>query len=196
MFPDDPNSQARLFYLLALGMLLAFWGAHRYRHRLGQAVQHALVWLLIFVGVILAVGFAEPLKRSLFADVAQPVDERTVALERARDGHFYATAEVNGHDVRFMIDTGASSVVLARKDAERAGIDMAELSFHIPTQTANGWVMSAPVRLDTFQISRFTDHDVPATVNAGQLGISLLGMDYLNRFSGIRVQGDRFYLER
>ena len=56
--------------------------------------------------------------------------------------------------------------------------------------------MSAPVRLDSMRLARFTDHDVPATVNAGPLDLSLLGMDYLDRFSGIRVEGDRFYLTR
>ena len=196
MIPDDPSSQAQLFYLLALGMLIAFWVAHRYRRRLGQAAQHAAIWALIFIGVVLAVGFAEPLKQSLFPDQAQPIDDRTVAVERARDGHFYATVEVNGNSILFMIDTGASSVVLARTDADRAGIDATGLSFHIPTRTANGLIMSAPVRLDSMRLAGFTDHDVPAMVNAGPLDLSLLGMDYLDRFSGIRVEGDRFYLTR
>ena len=85
MIPDDPSSQAQLFYLLALGMLIAFWVAHRYRRRLGQAAQHAAIWALIFVGVVLAVGFAEPLKQSLFPDEAQPIDDRTVRA-RPRKG--------------------------------------------------------------------------------------------------------------
>ena len=196
MLPEDPNSQARLFYLLALGMLIAFWVAYRYRDRLGQAAQHAAIWALIFIGVVLAVGFAEPLKQSLFHDEALPIDGRTVVLDRARDGHFYATIEVNGTNVLFMIDTGASSIVLAREDAKRAGIDTSNLSFHIPTQTANGRILSAPVRLDSMRIAGFTDRDVRATVNSGPLSLSLLGMDYLDRFSGIRVEGDRFYFTR
>ena len=196
MLPDDPSSQARLFYLLALGMLLAFWMAYRYRKRFGQAAQHAAIWVLIFIGVVLAFGFSEPLKQSLFPESAQPVDDNTVALERARDGHFYATLEVNGRDIRFMIDTGASSIVLARGDAQRAGIDTNNLSFHIPTQTANGLVFSAPVRIRSMRLAGFTDFDVLATVNTGPLDLSLLGMDYLNRFSSFRVQDDRFYLTR
>ena len=196
MLPDDPGSQARLFYLLALGMLLAFWIAYRYRRRLGQATQHAAIWVLIFIGVVLAFGFSEPLKQSLFPEAAQPVNDSTVALDRARDGHFYATLDVNGRDIRFMIDTGASSIVLALQDAEQAGIDTNALSFHIPTQTANGLVFSAPVRIGSMRLAGFTDFDVPATVNRGPLDLSLLGMDYLDRFSSFRVEADRFYLTR
>lgn len=196
MLPDSPDAQARLFYLLALGMLLAFWAAYRYRHRLGKAMQHAAIWLLIFVGLVLAVGFAEPLRHSLFHDEALSIDDRTIMLERARDGHFLATVEVNGQDVLFMIDTGATSVVLAQHDAERVGLDTRRLSFHVPVQTANGVVMSAPVRLQSMRIGGFIDRDVPATVNGGALTLSLLGMDYLNRFSGIRVERNRLYLTR
>jgi len=196
MLPDDPGDQARLFYLVLLLMAVAVWAVQHYRDRMGQALQHAAIWALIFLGVILAVGFAEPLKQTLFGDEARQVDERTVELRRARDGHFYATVQVNGHDLRFMIDTGATSIVLTRADAEAVGINTAGLSFVVPSATANGRVMSAPVRLESMRLGRFTDHGVRASVNGGELGQSLLGMSYLDRFTSFRAEGDRFYLSR
>ena len=66
MLPDDPDSQARLFYLMLLGIPIAFWVFRDYAGRLGQAAQHAMIWGLIFVGVIIAFGFKDVLMASLF----------------------------------------------------------------------------------------------------------------------------------
>ena len=151
--------------------------------------------MLIFIGVILAIGFKDDLTRILSGGPEQ-IDGQTVALKRQGDGHFHATLEVNGHPVRFIIDTGATMLVLSRRDARAAGLDPDNLSFNLRTRTANGEVMSAPVRLDSVTLGEFTDRDVRATVNGGDLDISLLGMSYLDRYRGFRVEGDRMYLMR
>src|SRR5688572_11047258 len=49
-----------------------------------------------------------------------------IALDRAPDSHFYAEAEVNGVPVRFLVDTGATSVLLTAEDARRAGIGICD----------------------------------------------------------------------
>ena len=196
MLPDDPDSQARMFYLVILGAALIVGIFARYRNRMGQAMQHLAIWALIFVGVVLAIGFAEPLRQQLFNDEPAVVDENTVQLRRARDGHFYATLEVNGKPVQFLIDTGATNMVLTRSDAEAAGIDTEALNYWIRTQTANGESRSAPVRLSRVELGPYVDYDVQATVAGGDLGKSLLGMAYLERFSAFRREGDRFYITR
>lgn len=196
MLPDDPDAQARMFYLVLLGAVLAVGVFARYRDRLGQAAQHAAIWVLIFVGVVLAIGFLEPLKQQLFNDEPQVIDDRTVQVRRARDGHFYATLEVNGQPIQFLIDTGATNMVLARDDAEAAGIDTDALNYFIRTQTANGESRAAPVRLNRVELGPYVDYDVRATVAGGDLDKSLLGMSYLERYSGFRREGDRFYLSR
>lgn len=196
MLPDDPDAQARIFYLVLLGSAIAIGVFAQYRHRLGQAAQHAAIWVLIFIGVVLAIGFLDPLKQQLFNDQPRVVDGRTVELRRARDGHFYAELEVNGQPIRFLVDTGASSLVLSRDDALRAGIDIDRLNFVIRTQTANGESRAAPTMLDRVSLGPYTDRNVPAVVAEGVLGKSLLGMSYLENFAGFRREGDRFYLER
>ena len=192
---ENPDDTAHFFYLALLGMFVAWWLFSQYRGRLGQAAQHAAIWGLIFVGAVLAVGFSGDLQRML-TNAPQQIDGQTVVLTRERDGHFHALAQVNGTDVRFVVDTGATNLVLSQKDARAAGIDPGELAFTIPTRTANGQVMSARVRLDEIRLAGFTDRGVPATVNGGELDVSLLGMTYLERFSGWRVEGDRMYLTR
>jgi len=196
MLPDDPDAQARLFYLALLGIFIATGVFYRYRGRLGTALQHVAIWVLIFLGATLAYGFKDTLLTQLNPDRAQIVDDRTIALRRADDGHFYARLTVDGTPLRFMIDTGASDLVLSRQDAERAGISLKDLSFVVPTNTANGQINGAGVVLDRVELGGVVDHDVRAMVNGGQMTTSLLGMAYLDRFRSFRVEGDRMLLSR
>jgi aspartyl protease family protein len=196
MLPLDPDSQARVFYLVLLGAFLLVYIFSSYRHRLGQALQHAAIWVLIFVGAVIAVGFWQPLTGQLHADLAMQAGEDTLAFRRAADGHFYVAAEVNGTPVRFMVDTGASDLVLTEADARAAGIDTGRLNYVQPTITANGRTMSAPVRLESVALGALIDHAVPASVSGGALDQSLLGMRYLERFRSIRFEDNTLYLSR
>lgn len=194
MLPDDPHAQARFFYLALLGIAIAAGLIHAYRSRLGAALQHAAVWLLIVLGLVLAYGFKDRLVSELMPGSAGPAGEGAIALSRAANGHFYARAEVNGAPVRFLVDTGASNVVLTRADAARAGLEPDRLSYTIPASTANGTVMGAPVRLERLQLGGVAHRDVPALVNGGEMRTSLLGMSYLSRFRRLNVEGDTLLL--
>lgn len=196
MLPDSPHDQARFFYLAILGVAVLVWVFRSYRHRLGQAAQHAAIWVLIFVGAVLAFGFQDNLRSMLFQGEPQMVSEDTIVLRRGSDSHFHTVMQINGIDVPFLVDTGATNLVLAEADARAAGIDLSNLSYVLRTQTANGEVMSAPVRLQTVRLGDFTDRNVRATVNGGDLNQSLLGMSYLNLYRSFRVEDDLMYLTR
>lgn len=108
-------------------------------------------------------------------------------LRRAPDGHFYADAMVNGAEVRFVVDTGASVVALTREDAQRAG-----LAF--PTERlraigAGGEIEVMPVTLDRVAIGPIEAHGVPAVVGE-QLPMSLLGQSFLGRLGAVEIHGD------
>ena len=62
--------------------------------------------------------------------------------------------------------------------------------------TANGPVRTAPVRLEDVALGPFHDRDVRAFVNEGEMSKSLLGMEYLNRFARLEINGGRLILER
>ena len=196
MLPDDPNAQARLFYLALLGMVIASGVFYNYRDRFGTAVQHAAIWVLIFLGATLAYGFKDQLTSQLYPDTAQSVGDRTIALRRADDGHFYARVRINGTEIRFMVDTGATNLVLSQQDARRIGLAMDSLNYVLPTNTANGRVYGAGVVLDRVELGGFVDTDVRAMVNGGRMNDSLLGMTYLDRFRSFSVEGDRLLLSR
>ncbi len=196
MFPTDPDTRMRLVYLV---LLLAFvggfflWGR---RDRLGRTLRDLAVWALIFAMVVIAYGFRDTLREELLPAAMVQIAPDAIELRRGSDGHFHADLEVNGKSVRFMIDTGASDIVLSRRDAERVGIDPTGLAYLGSARTANGDVPTATVRLGLVRLGDFTDTGVRASVTSGGLDTSLLGMSYLDRFSSIEIAGDRMTLRR
>jgi aspartyl protease family protein len=103
---------------------------------------------------------------------------------------------VNGTPVDFVVDTGATDMVLSREDAARIGLDPGDLAYTGIASTANGQVRTARVRLDEVSLGGITDRGVTASVNAGEMSGSLLGMSYLHRFERIEIANGRLILER
>ncbi|WP_135504989.1 retropepsin-like aspartic protease family protein [Roseovarius aestuariivivens] len=190
------DDTARLIYLVLLGGAILMWFFAQNRASLGKMTQQALVWGLIFVGVIAAVGLWGDIRSTVQPGIARTVGENTVELQRQMDGHYYVTAEVNGAPIDFVVDTGATMIVLTRADAQAAGLDTSDLAFVGRAGTANGEVRTAPVRLDSLVIGPIEDRGVAAVVNAGELDRSLLGMSYLQRFSRVEIVDGRLILTR
>jgi len=188
------DDTARLVYFAIL--LLAVSGAvvAGLRRNPSRTMQQGLIWGLIFLAAIAAYGLWPEIRRAVLPRSATEV-AGGVQLSAAGDGHFYVDAEVNGRSVTFLIDTGASDIVLSADDARRAGLDPATLSFTGQASTANGMVATAPVRLDSLTIGPWTDQNVRASVNQGALDKSLLGMSYLGRYR-ISVEGRTMRLSR
>ena len=102
-------------------------------------------------------------------------------------GHVVLTASVNGAPVRFLVDTGASTVALSSADAHAAGINPNALAFDKTTTTANGVVRVAPVLLREIRIEQLSVENVPAVVDAN-LSASLLGMSFLSRLKSFEMR--------
>lgn len=192
---SDPDTIARVIYFVLLLCFLVSFFAWR-RGQIGRRLRDLLVWVLIFAMVIIAYGFRDVLREQLFPAAMVQVSGDTIELRRGSDGHFHATLEVNGVPIRFMVDTGASGIVLARRDAEKIGLDPDALAYLGTAQTANGRVATAGIRLGLVRLGSFTDTNVPAMVTEGGLGSSLLGMSYLDRFANIAISGDTMTLTR
>lgn len=190
----DGDGTARLIYLAVLLAAVGGWVLAEYRGRLGFALRTALAWGMIFVGVMAGYGLWSDLRRDA---VPQQMAESggTITLPRAADGHYYLTLDIAGTPVLFMVDTGATNVVLSREDARRLGIDPATLAYLGQAQTANGTVRTARVTLSDVQLGPYADARLAAYVNDGEMDGSLLGMDYLGRFR-IEIAGDRMVLRR
>jgi aspartyl protease family protein len=98
--------------------------------------------------------------------------------------------------VQFVIDTGATDIVLSHSDAQRVGLQLENLAYVGRAMTANGEVRTAPVRLDSIALGPVKDTHIPAWVNQGEMGHSLLGMSYLQRWSKIEIGGGALVLTR
>jgi len=112
-------------------------------------------------------------------------------IARAPDGHFYLEAQVNGAQVRFLVDTGASIVALTAADAQRAGIALP--SARATAQGAGGAIEVMPVTIERIALGPLEARDVRAAV-APRLGVSLLGQSFLSRVGSVEISGDRMVL--
>ena len=186
---------ARILYLSLLLGVVGFYYIVSHRHEMGRMVRHAVLWALIFIGALAAVGLWQDIRPQLAP--AQIVSgDGVLEVDRDRSGHFSVVADVNDAPIEFLVDTGASSIVLSRSDAQRISIDMDDLVFTGRADTANGTVRTAPVTLDTIELGGIQDRNVRAYVTDGELFGSLLGMDYLRRYDKIEIQRNKLVLTR
>lgn len=186
----------RIIYLSIIGFFCLSYVLYAYRGRLGTALQTALIWVLIFIAAITLYGFKDTFQQQVFSNRPTQVSENIIRLPRAYDGHFYADLLINDVRVEFIVDTGASDIVLSNRDAVRVGINLDKLVFFGMAETANGVVRTASVRLDTVTLANVTDRNLRASVTDGETGISLLGMTYLSRFSKIEILDDAMFLHK
>ena len=107
-------------------------------------------------------------------------DRAQVILAAGPGGHFVADGAVNGNPVRFLVDTGATSIALPARDADRLGIDFRKGPRGM-SQTANGLVTVYRVNLDSVRLGDIELKSVDAIVIEQGLDIALLGMTFLNR---------------
>ncbi len=186
----------RMIYLGAILVVLGGGFLLSQRKQLGKTLQMAAIWVLIFVGAIAGVGLWNDIQGDLFPRQARFESGDAVVVPRARDGHYYLTLDINGAPVDFVIDTGATDIVLTKSAAEDAGLDPKNLNYLGRAFTANGEVRTAPVRLDTIAIGPYVDRNVFAVVNGGDMDQSLLGMGYLQRWGRIAIEGGELTLTR
>jgi aspartyl protease family protein len=110
-----------------------------------------------------------------------PVGNQPVNLYANSQGHFLGDLSINGASLKFLVDTGATTIAMNSGDAKYANIDY-KRGEQIPMSTANGLVNGYRVHLNTVKIGTITLNQVEATVLEGGFPqVVLLGMSALNR---------------
>ena len=173
------------------------------RHRLVAIGGGLAAWSLVALLLVGLYAYRFELKEvwgrvagELVPTRARELAGGSIAFARASDQHFRIDALVDGQPLRFLLDTGASGVVLNRQDAARLGFAPERLSYTQIFETANGRTRGAPVRLKQVDIGPIRFTDVPASVNEGVLGESLLGMRLLERLSSIEIKNDTLLIRQ
>ncbi len=167
------------FLLLALAALALVLHRHLKGHR---RLRHLGVGVLL--ATVVFAGFS----------LGRQAETVEVRIPVAAGGRIMVEAKVDGVPVRFLVDTGASDVILSPRDAECIGFDHAKLRFDQAYRTASGTVVGAPVTLGRITVGPIDIEDVEATVNGRAMDYSLLGMSFLGRLSGFSVSQDTLIL--
>lgn len=114
-----------------------------------------------------------------------------------RTGNFVTNVEIDGQQIRMMVDTGASLVALSDKDARAVGITVNPADYRYRIKTANGIGVAAKVTLASVQIGTMeVDHVAAFVMPPGALWRSLLGMSALSRLGSVNMERGRLVLRQ
>jgi len=120
---------------------------------------------------------------------------QTATLTADTRGHFVIDGQINGGSVRFLVDTGATTIALSSGDATRLGIDYRKGQPGLMS-TANGTTVAYRVKLDTVRVGEIVLNNVDADVLEGiSIPFALLGMTFLSRME-MRREGQTMVLIR
>lgn len=117
-----------------------------------------------------------------------------IMLAAGPGGHFVTSGSINGRAVRFVVDTGATTIAMGEADAKRIGLDYTRGQRGM-VRTANGDVPAYRVSLREVRVGDVTVYNVDATVVPASMEVMLLGNSFLSRFQ-MRRDADILVLEK
>ena len=161
--------------------------------RLGGAVRFAgnLLMLAVFGLAVMRFVRMDPSFDAALHSIggpAQTVSGGETRIPLGPDGHYWITAKLNGTRMRLMVDTGATVTALSGDVAQAAGIERDALRPDAMVETANGTVEASPARIDELRFGSVVARDLDAIVMPGAGGPNVLGMNFLTRLKGWRVE--------
>ena len=107
---------------------------------------------------------------------------KSLQLYPGSGGHYFVDGKINGSSVRFLVDTGATAVVINKNAAKRIGIRYRVDGSPTMVRTASGVVPAYRVRFDEVMIRALSLKRVDGIVVDGSYpGEALLGQSFLNR---------------
>ena len=99
-----------------------------------------------------------------------------VVLDADRQGHFVASGAINGREVTFLVDTGATLVSIPEGLADDMGlIKEAKIGLETAAGPVTGWL----TRLEEVRLGDIVQRDVRAAISPGRSDTVLLGMSFL-----------------
>ncbi|MBT4921393.1 MAG: TIGR02281 family clan AA aspartic protease [Rickettsiales bacterium] len=163
-----------------------------------KKLKYLIIWLMIFIIGFIVISYKDVfLNNRIIANLVPGRAEynpREIIFYAANDNHFYVILEVNGQNIEFLLDTGASDIALSKADATKLGINLNSLNYNKIYHTANGVVKAAQITLDKVIIGDLVFYNVRASVSDGRMGVSLLGISFLRLFSAYKFDANKVVL--
>jgi aspartyl protease family protein len=178
-------------YIL-MAMMLVLGALMTRREPLAKMVRMALAWIVIFAAGFVLFTFRDDfgyLAQRLKAEaIGTPVTEgEETRIPMALDGHFWVNAKLNGRDVRFLVDSGATMTTVDRATALKAGVDVSARRDEF-VRTGNGIIRVSSGSADELSVGNIVRHDVGLQV-ADNDDLNVLGMNYLSSLKRWGVEG-------
>lgn len=118
---------------------------------------------------------------------------RELVLQRNHYGHYVASGQINGYDVVFMLDTGATDISVPVAIADKIGLKKGR---ELVYQTANGKARVYATQLERVSLGDISLHKVRATINPNvRHDDILLGMSFLKHLE-FTQRGERLTLRQ
>src|SRR4051794_11231528 len=178
-------------YIL-MAMMLVAGSLMARREPAARLITMALAWVAIFAAGFVLFTFRDNLgwvaQRLKAEAVGTPVEQgRETRIPMAIDGHFWVSAKLNGHDVRFLVDSGATMTTVDRDTAKAAGVEISSRRDRL-VRTGNGVIRVASGRAAELTIGRVARRNIALEV-ADNDDLNVLGMNYLSSLSRWGVEG-------
>jgi aspartyl protease family protein len=139
-----------------------------------RTLKIATVWLLAGVVVFLGIQAFEHQQRQSRFQASGGVIE----IRRGPDGHYHWPGSINGLEVDFLIDTGATGTAISQAMARQLELETLR---RVQSQTAGGVVTGELVRADVVLQGGVRVDRLAIVALAGLGERPLLGMDVLGR---------------
>ena len=178
-------------YIL-MAMMLVIGSLMARRERIAKLAVMAGAWVVIFAAGFVIFTFRDDfgyLAERLKAEaIGTPVTEgRVTRIPMTIDGHFWVHAKLNGHNVKFLVDSGATMTTIDRQTANEAGVAVAPRADQY-VRTGNGVIRVSSALADELAIGDIVRHDVALQV-ADSDDLNVLGMNYLSTLKRWGVEG-------
>ncbi len=197
----DYISSPQLIYYVIILVFLILGVIFRSEISFFQIIKYLFIWCAL---AFIIIGFYSyryefsDFKNRIIGEInpskAQQNSQGQIIINMSENGHFYINVKINQKTIRFMIDTGASDMIINSSDAIKIGIDINKLNFNKTYQTANGKTFGASVILEEIEIANTKFIDIPASINNSDMGVSLLGMSFLKRCEKYEFYQDKLVL--
>lgn len=169
---------------------------------MGQMLKMFLIWIGIFLIAFILFSFRaefnmvwERLKSEVSGTSYQSVSGEKIILKLDDSGHFRMRAMINGVPIDFLVDSGATSIVMSDGDADKAGIAYNFSDIPVIVSTANGQSRSWRAEIEILKTETAQYENVPILVSPTLGGTNLLGMSYLNRLQSWSVSEGEMILQ-